>query len=274
MQTNRLDGRLIDRATQLSFRFDGKTYQGFAGDTLASALLANDVRLVGRSFKYHRPRGILNAGSEEPSALVELSLGARHDPNPRATTVALCEGLKAKSQNRWPTLRHDMLSINYRFSSVLVAGFSYKTFMWPKAFWEKLYEPVIRRATGLGQLSAEADPDTYDKGFQHCDLPIAGAGPAGMAAALTAGRAGAKVILGEEDVRFGGRLIHSTGALSEMSGADWVAGAVAEQSALNNVRLMPRTGVIGAYDHGVYGAVEHAEHCGEAQTPGRARQTL
>ncbi len=191
-QVNRLSGGLIDHSKTLSFRFDGKTFRGHPGDTLASALLANGVRLMGRSFKYHRPRGPISAGSEEPNALVELRTGARQEPNTRATTAELFEGLEARSQNRVGSLSFDLLAVNDLLSPFFAAGFYYKTFMWPKAFWEKLYEPMIRRAAGLGSLTAEPDPDLYDKGFLHCDLLIIGAGPAGLAAALTAGRAGAR----------------------------------------------------------------------------------
>ncbi|MEO0864562.1 MAG: 2Fe-2S iron-sulfur cluster-binding protein, partial [Pseudomonadota bacterium] len=149
-QKNRLDGGQLDRNTTLTFSFDGRTFTGHPGDTLASALLANNVRLMGRSFKYHRPRGPLTAGSEEPNAMVELRSGARQEPNTRATTAELFDGLSARSQNRWPSLAFDAMSINDRFSKFLTAGFYYKTFMWPAAFWEKLYEPIIRKAAGLG----------------------------------------------------------------------------------------------------------------------------
>ncbi len=255
-QKNRLSGGQIDTGTHLKFKFDGKSYVGHQGDTLASALLANGVRLMGRSFKYHRPRGPLTAGSEEPNALVELRSGARQEPNTRATTTELFDGLFAKSQNRIGSLKFDLLSINDRFSNFLTAGFYYKTFMWPAAFWEKLYEPIIRKAAGLGSLSLEDDPDVYDKGFLHCDLLIVGAGPSGLTAALTAGRAGADVILADEDFRMGGRLNSETLAIGDQSGADWAADAVAELTNLPNVRIMPRTTVIGAFDHGIYGAVE------------------
>lgn len=198
-QINRLEGGQIDRSTRLKFTFDNRQYYGHPGDTLASALLANGVRLMGRSFKYHRPRGVLTAGSEEPNAIVELRGGARQEPNTRATTAELYDGLYAKSQNRWPSLAFDAMAINDRLSSFLTAGFYYKTFMWPAAFWEKVYEPIIRKAAGLGSLSMKEDPDDYDKGFKHCDLLIIGAGPAGLSAALTAGRSGAEVILADED---------------------------------------------------------------------------
>ncbi|WP_293575180.1 sarcosine oxidase subunit alpha family protein [Phaeobacter sp.] len=271
---NRLTGGLIDRDQTLNFQFDGKTFQGHAGDTLASALMANGVQLMGRSFKYHRPRGLLSAGSEEPNALVELRRDGRQEPNTRATVAELYDGLEAQSQNRWPSLRHDMMAINDRFSTFLTAGFYYKTFMWPKAFWEKLYEPIIRKAAGLGSLTGQDDPDAYDKGFLHCDLLVIGAGPAGLSAALTAGRAGAQVILADEDFRFGGRLLSETQALSDLSGADWTAQVLAELDSLPNVRTMMRTTVFGAYDHGIYGAVErNADHL-VAPAAGKPRQTL
>ena len=211
---------------------------------------------MGRSFKYHRPRGPLTAGSEEPNALVELRTGARLEPNTRATTAELFDGLTANSQNRWPSLQFDAMAINDRFSNFLTAGFYYKTFMWPAAFWEKVYEPIIRKAAGLGSLSMQDDPDVYDKGFLHCDLLIIGAGPAGLAAALTAGRAGANVILADEDYAFGGRLNAETFTLDDVPASDWIATTLAELESLPNVRTMIRTTVIGAFDHGVYGAVE------------------
>ena len=153
------------------------------------------------------------------------------------------------------------MAVNDLFSNFLTAGFYYKTFMWPKAFWEKLYEPIIRRAAGLGSVSGQDDPDVYDKGFLHCDLLVIGAGPAGLSAALTAGRAGARVILADEDFAFGGRLNAESYTIDDMAGSDWAAQAVAELATMDNVRLMPRTTVVGAFDHGVYGAVERvADH--------------
>ncbi|MGB7241395.1 MAG: sarcosine oxidase subunit alpha family protein [Sulfitobacter sp.] len=273
-QANRLTGGQIDTGQTLDFTFDGRAYKGHAGDTLASALLANGVRLMGRSFKYHRPRGVLTAGSEEPNALVELRSGARQEPNTRATTTELFDGLSAKSQNRIGSLRFDLMAINDRFSNFLTAGFYYKTFMWPAAFWEKLYEPIIRRAAGLGSLSLQDDPDVYDKGFLHCDLLIIGAGPAGLSAALTAGRAGSSVILADEDFRMGGRLNSDTLTIGDQSGADWAAAAVAELASLPNVRMMPRTTVIGAFDHGIFGAVERVSDHLAIPAPGKPRQIL
>ena len=271
---NRLDGGQIDPAITHEFRFDGKSYTGHAGDTLASALLANGVRLMGRSFKYHRPRGVLTAGSEEPNALVELRSGARQEPNTRATTAELFDGLVAKSQNRIGSLRFDLMAVNDRFSNFLTAGFYYKTFMWPAAFWEKIYEPIIRKAAGLGSLSLLDDPDVYDKGFLHCDLLIVGAGPAGLSAALTAGRSGADVIIADEDFRMGGRLNSETFSLGDQSGADWAAATVAELAALPNVRVMNRTTIIGAFDHGIYGAVERVSDHLPTPLDGKPRQVL
>jgi methylglutamate dehydrogenase subunit C len=258
------EGGLIDRSRSLSFSFDGRTYRGHPGDTLASALLASGVHLVGRSFKYHRPRGILTAGPEEPNALVELRAGARREPNTRATTAELYDGLIAASQNRWPSLRVDLLAVNSLIAPLLSAGFYYKTFMWPASFWEKVYEPLIRRAAGLGRASGETDPDTYEKAFLHCDVLIVGGGPAGLMAALAAGRTGARVLVCEEDFHMGGRLIAEHRAVADRSGADWVAHIEAELAALPEVRVMRRTTVVGVYDGGTYSALERVnDHLAE-----------
>ena len=249
-------GGLIDRTQPVSFTFDGVTHRGFAGDTLASALLADGLRVVGRSFKYHRPRGILTTGSAEPNALVTLGTGAGQDPNARATMVELTEGLVARSQNAWPSLRFDLLAVNDLFAPFLGAGFYYKTFMWPRAFWEKLYEPAIRRAAGLGALSGQADPGDYERVQAFCDLLLIGGGPAGLMAALTAARAGADVILCDEDTRLGGRLLLETHTVADQAGPVWAAGVAAELASLPNVRVMTRTAVVGAYDSGTYAALE------------------
>jgi methylglutamate dehydrogenase subunit C len=263
MSTHRLkEGEgAIQRDRTLSFTFDGKRYTGHPGDTLASALLASGVRLVARSFKYHRPRGILTAGSEEPNALVELRSGARREPNTRATVVELFDGLEARSQNRWPSLALDLGAVNSILSSIFIAGFYYKTFMWPAAFWEKVYEPAIRRAAGLGRASLEPDPDTYEKAHAFCDLLVIGGGPAGLAAALTAGRAGARVILCDEDFLPGGRLNGDRHEIEGMGGALWAAQVAGELASLPEVRVMTRTTVFGAYDGSTYGALERvADH--------------
>jgi sarcosine oxidase subunit alpha len=237
--SSRLDqGGLIDRQQSFDFTFDGKSYRGLAGDTLASALLANDVRLVGRSFKYHRPRGILSAGSEEPNALVELRTGARREPNTRATVVELYDGLEATSQNRWPSLQFDVSAINGLLSPLFVAGFYYKTFMWPASFWEKVYEPLIRKAAGLGRAALDADPDHYEKSWTHCDVLVVGAGPAGLAAALSAARTGARVVLADEDFRFGGRALAENRTIDGRPASEWAAQAVAELRSMPEVRLL------------------------------------
>ena len=256
----RLDGEgLIDRGKPVSFRFDGVTYRGFEGDTLASALLANDIRFVGRSFKYHRPRGILSAGSEEPNALVTIGKGRGQEPNQRATMVELSRGLEAFSQNAWPSLGFDVMAINDLAAPFLGAGFYYKTFMWPKNFWERVYEPIIRRAAGLGALYLEADNDRYEKAWAHCDLLVIGAGPAGLMTALTAARAGADVIVAEEDRVPGGRLNAETIEVDGLPGRKWAAEVIADLSAMDNVRIMTRCTVTGAYDGGTFGALERSE---------------
>jgi NADPH-dependent 2,4-dienoyl-CoA reductase/sulfur reductase-like enzyme len=261
-QPHRLaNGGLINRSRSVSFRFDGQSYGGFEGDTLASALMANDVKLVGRSFKYHRPRGILSAGPEEPNALVEMRHGARREPNTRATQVELYDGLISASQNRWPSLTFDLRAINGVASPLLNAGFYYKTFMWPASFWEKIYEPLIRRAAGLGRASGIEDPDTYEKVSLHCDVLVIGSGPAGLMAALTAGRAGARVVLAEQDFRLGGRLLDERFEISDADGLHWLRSIETELESLANVQVLRRTTVFGGFDQRNYGAVERvADH--------------
>lgn len=267
-------GGLVERSIPLSFQFDGRELSGFAGDTLASALVANGVKLVGRSFKYHRPRGLLSAGSEEPNGLVTLRAGARAEPNTRATLVELFDGLQASSQNCWPNPRFDILAVNQLVAPFLVAGFYYKTFMWPAAFWERIYEPLIRRAAGLGKLSALPDPDHYDREHGFCDLLVVGGGPAGLAAALAAGRAGLRVILANEDFQPGGRLLCEQHAIAGMSGEVWVNDTIGELAGLPNVRILNRTTIVGAYDGGEYVAIERlADHL-PIPPAGRARQRL
>ena len=273
-QPYRLSGGLIDRGKPLRASFDGQEITGFAGDTLASALLANGIRLVGRSFKYHRPRGILTAGPEEPNALVELRSGARREPNTRATTTELFDGLEATSQNRWPSLGFDILSISSLFSPVFSAGFYYKTFMWPSAFWERVYEPLIRRAAGLGRAASEVDPDHYEQAFAFCDILIIGSGPAGLTAAQTAARSGARVILCEQDFAFGGRLLTDGREIDGLSGYLWAQGIVDELYGMPNVRLMPRTCVFGIYDTGTYGALERVGDHFPVPPPHQPRQRL
>ena len=257
----RVSGKgLINREKTLNFKFDGHNYKGFEGDTVASALLASGKKVFGRSFKYHRPRGVLTAGSEEPNALITVGQGAFQDPNIRATTQEIFEGLVTKSQNNWPNLQYDILSINDLFSNFLGAGFYYKTFMWPKSFWEKIYEPFIRRAAGLGALSGLHNSDTYEKAYAFCDLLIIGGGPSGLIAAKIAAEAGLDVILAEQDPIFGGRLNSETEKVDGISGSDWAVKIIEELKELDNVRLFLRTTVTGVYDQGTFAAVERVGH--------------
>ncbi len=254
-------GGLIDRTRELRFSFDGAQFTGHAGDTLASALLANGVRLVGRSFKYHRPRGILSAGPEEPNALVELREGAAREPNTRATVAELFDGLSSRSQNRYPSLRFDAMAATGALAPIFAAGFYYKTFMWPAAFWERVYEPLIRRAAGLGRASGLADPDSYDKQSAFADLLVIGAGPAGLSAALHAARSGARVILAEQDYALGGRLLSDRRSIGGEPASVWLGDTEAELRAARNVRILARTTITGVYDGGTYAGIERvADH--------------
>ena len=256
------EGGLIDRGRSLRFSFDGRSLEGHPGDSLASALLANGVRLVGRSFKYHRPRGILSAGSEEPNALVRLGEGARAEPNCRATMAELQDGLVARSQNRWPSLALDLMALNGLLSPIFPAGFYYKTFKWPAAFWTRVYERLIRRAAGLGEAPLEPDPDRYDKRHAHCDVLVVGGGPAGLAAALAAGRAGARVILVDEQTRFGGRLLAERQEIENAPALAWVERTLGELSSLPEVALLARTTAFGYYDHNLVALLENRENSG------------
>ncbi|MEM9317383.1 MAG: sarcosine oxidase subunit alpha family protein [Pseudomonadota bacterium] len=267
-------GRRIDRTRVLKFRFNGQWMRGFEGDTLASALLANDQILVGRSFKYHRPRGIVASGAEEPNALVGLGKGARFEPNQRATTTELFDRAEITSQNHWPSLAFDVGAINAALSRFFPAGFYYKTFMHPRPFWKHVFEPVIRHAAGLGRApDAETrDADSYSHAYAFCDVLIAGGGIAGLQAALAAGRAGARVMLLEASAHWGGRAPVDDAVIDGQAAGVWVDAALAELSALPNVTLRLRTMVAGVYDHGYVLAVERrADHSPEA---GQARQRL
>ena len=245
------DGGRVNRSQPVTFNFDGRSYQGFAGDTLASALLANGVMLFGRSFKYHRPRGLLGAGSEEPNALVSVDRGAgRFTPNLRATGVEIHDGLIAVSQNRWPSLKHDLGAINDRLGMFLPAGFYNKTFMWPRSFWDRLYEPAIRRMSGLGEAPTEADPDSYVATYAHCDLLIIGGGPAGIEAALAAIADDMRVILVDDQDELGG------GALMDPALWPWLAASVKTLRDAPNVTLLTRTTAFGYYHDNFVGAVE------------------
>jgi sarcosine oxidase subunit alpha len=244
-------GGRIDRSCVMHFTFDGRGYTGFAGDTLASALLANGVHLMGRSFKYHRPRGVLAAGAEEPNALVAVRRdAARYTPNLRATQVELYEGLCAVSQNRWPSLRFDTGAINDAIAPFIPAGFYYKTFMWPRRAWHAFYEPRIRAAAGLGVAPTLPDPDRYATRFAHCDVLIVGAGPSGLAAASAAAAAGARVILCDEQNEFGGSL------LTDEAPDGWLARTLAGLGASERVTLLPRTTAFGYFPHNFVGLNE------------------
>jgi len=256
-QKNRLSsGGAINRDKPVTFSFDGKKYSGFEGDTLASALLANDVHLMGRSFKYHRPRGCISADSHEPNAIVELRTGARREPNTRATIAELYDGLEAKSQNARPSLKYDIMSVNQLFGRFLTAGFYYKTFMWPASFWEPIYEKLIRNAAGLGRAATEEDPDTYEHSHAHCDVLVVGAGPAGLAAALSAGKTGARVMLLEENSFLGGQLSLDNDIVGGLQANKWINSVEAQLAKMPNVTVMPRTVLFGYYDHNVMAALE------------------
>jgi sarcosine oxidase subunit alpha len=245
----------VDQREPVRFTFNGATYTGFQGDTLASALLANGVHLVGRSFKYHRPRGILSAGSEEPNALVGTSRGpGRFDPNTRATVIELFDGLSTASQNHWLSLKRDIGAVNDALYMLFSAGFYYKTFMWPKSFWDKVYEPFIRGAAGLGRAPDTPDPDTYAGRFAYCDVLVIGAGPAGLAATLEAGRSGAKVILVDEQAEIGGSLLSEADAgIDGLTGWQWLDQARAALAAAKNVTVLTRTTAIGYYHQNLVG---------------------
>jgi sarcosine oxidase subunit alpha len=248
-QQNRLgSGGRINRAIPLTFTFNGRVYQGYQGDTLASALLANDVHFVARSFKYHRPRGIMTAGVEEPNAIVQLEKGGYTIPNARATEVELYQGLVATSVNAEPSLENDRMAINQKFARFLPAGFYYKTFMWPAKWWPK-YEEKIREAAGLGKAPEVVDVDRYDKKFAHCDVLVVGSGPSGLMAALTAGTSGARVILVETQSMLGGSLLSSKAEIGGQASQRWLLRVEEELAKMPNVRVLVRTTAFGYQDH-------------------------
>jgi sarcosine oxidase subunit alpha len=254
-------GGRVDRTRVLNFTFDGRPYTGLQGDTLASALLANGVHLVGRSFKYHRPRGIFSAGTEEPNALIGVRRdAARYVPNLRATQIELYAGLQAESQNRWPSLDFDVGAVNDLISPFIPAGFYYKTFMWPRSAWHSFYEPRIRATAGLGVAPQQPDPDRYSNRFAHCDVLVVGAGPAGLAAALAAAQSGARVILCDEQPEFGGSLLSEPPAngvtIDGYHSQDWIRQALAQLSRSPEVTLLPRTTAFGYFPHNLVGLNE------------------
>ena len=254
-------GILINRKKRVGFTFDGKRLFGYSGDTLASALLANDQVLLGRSFKYHRPRGIVASGSEEPNALVGLGKNSRFEPNQRVTTTALFEGLQAKSQNRWPSLNFDVGELNSLFSSFFPAGFYYKTFMHPRSWWKHIFEPVIRRSAGLGKAPYSADADRYEHFYYHTDVLVVGAGIAGLEVAYNLAKSGAKILLIEQASYLGGRSIVDEFSINNGNSAGWIKDIETELSGFENVKIRTSTMASGVYDHGYVLAYEQvADH--------------
>ena len=237
------------------FSVDGKKYEGYKGDTLASAMIANGVKLMGRSFKYHRPRGCMSEDSHEPNAIVELRTGAHKEPNTRATMIEIYEGMQASTQNRFPSLKFDVQSINQLLSPFLTAGFYYKTFMWPASFWEPVYEKIIRKAAGLGSAATEPDPDTYEHAHAHCDILIVGAGPTGISTALAAAKTGGRVIIVEEKFNVGG-MVSTLNNIDGMDAPQWCAENIEKLKEMKNVKVMNRTVLFGYYDHNMTVALE------------------
>jgi sarcosine oxidase subunit alpha len=258
-QTHRLaKGGRIDRARPVTMRFNGQPIEAFAGDTAASALLANGIHFIGRSFKYHRPRGIFSHGAEEANALFTVDRGrGRAEPNNRASLIEVFDGLAIRSQHHWPSLAFDLGAVNDRLSPFFPAGFYYKTFMWPQALWRRLYEPAIRAAAGLGRAPRMADPDRYSHRHAHCDVLVVGGGPAGLAAALAASEAGKRVILADEQAEMGGSLLHDVASsIDDRPAWDWLADALGRLAGRDTVTLLPRTTAFGIYNDKHVGLVE------------------
>ena len=274
MQPDRLPtGGRIDRSRPLTFRFNGRTFQGYAGDTLASALLANGIRTVARSFKYHRRRGIMGIGAEEPNAIVQVGTGADTIPGLRATEVELYDGLAATTTRGWPGLNFDLLELNDFLSPLLGAGFYYKTFMAPRLLW-RWYEHGLRHASGLGVSPRQADPDRYEHFNVHCDVLVAGGGPAGLVAALAAAKSGARVIIADEQAELGGSLLYDTSTLNGNPAAAWVGKALDELARCPEATILPRSAVSGYYDHNFLTILERCRERPEGQGAGEVRQRL
>ncbi len=275
MSSRRLEqGGRIDRSKPLTFTYNGREMRGFQGDTLASALLANGVEIVGRSFKYHRPRGIVGCGPEEPNAILQVGKGATTLPNQRATQVELYDRLSARNVNGWPSVEFDVMAVIGFFSRLLAAGFYYKTFMWPASKWD-FYEQRIRRSAGWGTVPEGPDPHHYEHHNAHCDVLVVGAGPAGLAAALAAGRTGARVILCDEQNEMGGRLLSGTAGIDGASSADWIAATLVELSEMPDVTILVRATAFGHYDGNFVGIlVRESDHFSEQLETGAIRQRI
>ena len=243
-------GRLLNKGKQLKFSFNGKQFTGYEGDSLASALLANDQMMIGRSFKYHRPRGVVASGSEEPNGLVNLGEGGKFEPNQRVTTTELFDGLTCTSQNHWPSLEFDIGAINNHMTRFFPAGFYYKTFMFPRFAWKHVFEPIVRQSAGLGKAPQDRDADTYEHFYAFVDVVVIGGGIAGLQAAKAAGASGAKVLLMEQTPHWGGRAPVDGGEVDGKPVAEYIDGLVAELQAMDNVTMRNRMMGSGVYDHG------------------------
>ncbi|MDC2974100.1 sarcosine oxidase subunit alpha family protein [Candidatus Pelagibacter sp.] len=265
---------LINRNKKISFTFNGKKLFGYEGDTIASALIANGIHLVGRSFKYHRPRGFFGAGVEEPNAKLQVEFNGHSEPNVNATEMELVEGLSATSQNCWPSVNFDIGAINNFLKMFFPAGFYYKTFMWPKSFWYKIYEPFIRKAAGLGVASIEKDKERYEHKFEYCDLLVTGSGPSGLASAYAAAKNGPKVILAEDKPRFGGTLLTDDVSIDNLSGKDWAEKIITELKSMPNVTVKNRSQVFGYYDHNMLVMFERVSDHLEKKSKFTPRQRL
>ena len=260
-------GRLINRAKAVNFTFNDKVLNGFEGDTLAASLLANDQMLIGRSFKYHRPRGVVASGGEEPNALINLGVEGHFEPNARATTTETFSGLTAVSQNHFPSLEFDIGAINSKLARFLPAGFYYKMFIHPRSFWKHIYEPIIRKSAGLGKAPKSRDADKYEHYYHFCEVMIVGGGIAGLQAAKSAAATGVRVLLVEQTPHWGGRAPVDGVVIDGMPAQDWITSTLADLSAHDNVVIRNRTQGSGVYDHGYALAYERvADH-----TPGDGR---
>ena len=269
----------IDETKRVSFKYDGKTYFGYEGDTLASALLANGIHLVGRSFKYHRPRGIVSCGAEEPNAICQI--GSKKDltePNVRATELELYEGLEASSQNCWPNVKFDIGGINNFISPLIPAGFYYKTFMWPKSFWKKVYEPLIRLSAGLGKSPTEPDPDIYDHKYVHYDVLVIGGGVSGIIAAKMAAKNNLKTLLVDDKKILGGSTIYQNNEsikIDDKLSSEWLKNEIQEIKKLSNLTIKTRTSIAAYHGYNFLLAKENlTDHLPEEKKKNKIRQRL